>query len=149
MVLLRYPEMVWKHQAQLLLQWTRWKDPLCWCVWKTPCVTDVEPQRCPQHTSSKSLVGSMQYWWLCVQRPPHKYLLQLDLQVTPWQLLWFAQRIGFETGIICCSHRTPAVQWWYWLTRWFYLCNGAWLSALETSLPRQRSHDTMHKPLMD
>ena len=29
------------------------------------------------------------------------------------------------------------------VANWMCKCNGAWLSALETSLPRQRSHDTM------
>ena len=30
------------------------------------------------------------------------------------------------------------------VANWMCKCNGAWLLALETSLPRQRSHDTMY-----
>ena len=33
------------------------------------------------------------------------------------------------------------------VANWMCKCNGAWLLALETSLPRQRSHDTCISPL--
>ena len=37
-----------------------------------PCMTGVGSQKCHQHTSSRSLRGSIQLWWLCVQNPAYK-----------------------------------------------------------------------------
>ena len=74
--------------------------PLCRYVGKShPCVTSVELQMYHQHISSRSLVGSVQCWWLMAQRPPCKYLQQLDLHVTPWQLLLFVQILIIEKEI--------------------------------------------------
>ena len=118
-VLFSYPEMVWNHQVQLLLQWTGWKDPLCWCVCKTPCLTDGEPQRCHQHTSSGSLGGSCSI----------DGSVFIDLHVNighNWTYRW-------PHGHLVCSKNwfwnreyvllrlNPAALWCYWLTRWFYL----------------------------
>ena len=90
--------------------------------WKTqPCVTFVELQKYHPHIFSRSLEGSVQCWWLCAQRPPCKYWPQLDLQVIPWQLLWFVQNINSGKGNMCCLNRTPVTLRCYWLTRWFFV----------------------------
>ena len=65
--------------------------------------------------------GSVQLSWLCAQKAPCRWWPQLDSQVSPWQLLLFAQRTGLGTGNWCCFDRSPASIWCCWLTWWFCL----------------------------
>ena len=131
--------MVWNHQVHLLSEWLDWRIH-CVMYLKNSSLSDLCQTRKVASTYLLQILGgSIEYWWLFVQRYPHKYWPQLDLQVTPWQPLWFAQRIGFETGSMCYLDRTQAALWCYWLT-WLFNLGFCICSNLSLMISNARCH---------
>ena len=109
------------------------------CNWDIPSISTKVMKRLIQYSNAHSnnqlinwLLNHIPINLLPIKSIDWGWIYQLNLSVSDSIIAYWITAILHAEQIIT------------YVANWMCKCNGAWLSALETSLSRQRSHDTMY-----